>query len=88
LSLAEVQVYATRSLYKHSNHRPRVFADYLAVARSIIRQGIFSESRNSYWKFIATAALRYRKTFDTAMTFLAVMGHHFQTLTRMVCEAD
>jgi len=56
-------------------------------ARSIIRQGILSESRNSYWKFIATAALRYRKTFDTAMT-LAVMGHHFQTLTRMVCEAD
>ncbi|MGH9355928.1 MAG: B12-binding domain-containing radical SAM protein, partial [Terriglobia bacterium] len=73
--------------YKHPNHRPRVFADYLAVVRSVVQQGILSESRSSYWKFIATAALRYRKTFDTAMT-LAVMGYHFQTLTRMVCEAE
>ncbi len=73
--------------YKHPNHRPRVLGDYASVARSIIKQGIFSESRGSYWKFLATAALRYRNTFDTAMT-LAVMGHHFQILTRMVCEAD
>lgn len=73
--------------YKHPNHRPRVFADYFSVARSILQQGILSESRNSYWKFLATAALRYRKTFDTAMT-LAVMGYHFQILTRMVCQTE
>ncbi len=74
--------------YTHPNHhRHLAFSDYLAVARSIVKQGILSESRRSYWKFLGTAALRYRKCFDTAMT-LAVMGYHFQTLTRMVCEAE
>ena len=53
--------------YKHPNHRPRVFADYLALARSVIKQGIVSESRNSYWKFLATAAIRYRKTFEAPL---------------------
>ncbi|MGH9440584.1 MAG: DUF4070 domain-containing protein, partial [Terriglobia bacterium] len=73
--------------YKSPNHRPRVWGDYVSFARSIIKLGVFSESRGSYWKFFATAALRYRKTFDTAMT-LAVMGYHFQILTRIVCEAE
>lgn len=73
--------------YKNPNHRPRVFSDYLALTRSIIKQGVLGESRSSYWKFVMKAALRYRKQFDTAMT-LAVMGHHFQILTRMVLEAE
>ncbi|MGH9402926.1 MAG: B12-binding domain-containing radical SAM protein [Terriglobia bacterium] len=73
--------------YKHPNHRPRVFSDYLAVARSFVRQGVLSESRTSYWKFVAKAAMKYRKQFDTAMT-LAVMGYHFQMLTRMILEAE
>lgn len=73
--------------YKHPNHRPRVFADYTALLRSFIKQGVLDRERTSYWKFVMKSALRYRKTFDVAMT-LAVMGHHFQTLTRAVCEAD
>ncbi len=73
--------------YKSPNHRPRVFSDYIALARSFIKQGVFGESRTSYWKFVMKAALHYRKTFDTAMT-LAVMGYHFQTLTRMVLDSE
>ncbi|HLI34654.1 MAG TPA: B12-binding domain-containing radical SAM protein [Terriglobia bacterium] len=73
--------------YQSPNHRPRVFSDYIAVARSFIKQGVLGESRTSYWKFVMKAALHYRKTFDTAMT-LAVMGYHFQTLTRMVLESE
>ena len=73
--------------YKHPNHRPRVFSDYLAVARSFIRQGVLSESRTSYWKYVVKAAVKYRKQFDTAMT-LEVMGYHFQMLTRIILETE
>ncbi|HUY15042.1 MAG TPA: B12-binding domain-containing radical SAM protein [Terriglobia bacterium] len=73
--------------YKPAHHRSRSFSDYLAVARSILKQGILGESRSSYWKFLLEAATRYRDTFDTAMT-LAIMGYHFEMLTRMVLEAD
>jgi hypothetical protein len=48
---------------------------------SIVRQGLLSSHRWSYWKFFAAAATRYRRSFGTAMT-LAVMGHHFQVVTR------
>ena len=73
--------------YKPSHHRSRSFSDYLAVGRSILKQGVFGESRSSYWKFLLEAATRYRHAFDTAMT-LAIMGYHFEMLTRMVLEAD
>ncbi|MGH9450625.1 MAG: B12-binding domain-containing radical SAM protein [Terriglobia bacterium] len=73
--------------YKHPNHRPRVFSDYLALARSFVKQGVLSDSRTSYWKYVVKAAVKYRKQFDTAMT-LAVMGYHFQMLTRIILEAE
>lgn len=73
--------------YKHPNHRPRVFGDYLALARSFVKQGVLSESRTSYWKYVVKAAVKYRKQFDTAMT-LAVMGYHFQRLTRAILDAE
>jgi radical SAM superfamily enzyme YgiQ (UPF0313 family) len=69
------------------HHAPRTSSDYLAVLRSIVKQGILGESRGSYWKFVLEAATRYRHAFDRAM-MLAIMGHHFQTLTRIVCEPD
>ncbi len=72
--------------YKPHYHRRRSASDYLALARSILRQGVLGEARSSYWKFFIQAATRYRHAFDTAIT-LAVMGHHFQTLTRMLCSA-
>jgi radical SAM superfamily enzyme YgiQ (UPF0313 family) len=73
--------------YKHPNRRPRIFSDYVALLRSFVKLGVLDDARTSYWKFVAKSALRYRKTFDIAMT-LAVMGYHFRTLTRDVCEAE
>lgn len=57
-----------------------------ALANSIVRQGVFGQHRWSYWKFLASAATRYRRCFGTAMT-LAVMGYHFQVMTRKMSEA-
>jgi hypothetical protein len=57
-----------------------------ALVNSIVRQGIFGRQRWSYWKFLATAATRYRRCFGVAMT-LAVMGYHFQVMTRKMSRA-
>lgn len=65
---------------------PRM-SDYKALLRSMLRQGLLGHSRLSYWKFFLDAATRYRQSFDRAIT-LAIMGHHFETLTRMVCGPE
>jgi radical SAM superfamily enzyme YgiQ (UPF0313 family) len=72
----------------HPVHRQeRRFSDYVAFCRSVLKQGVLSRDRAAYWKFLLDAATRYRHAFDTAMT-LAVMGYHFQTLTRLSCGTD
>ena len=73
--------------YYPSHHRRRSLSDYIALGRSILKQGVMGEARTSYWKFFLEAATRYHHAFDTAIT-LAIMGYHFQTLTRLVCEPD
>ena len=70
----------------HRSAPPR-FSDYLALARSMLRQGLLGESRWSYWKFFLEAATRYRHTFDRAIT-LAIMGYHFEKLTRIICAPE
>lgn len=55
-------------------------ADVRALFLSIVRQGIWSRTRASYWKFLLAAMTKYRNSFSTAVT-LAVMGYHFQTIT-------
>ncbi len=57
-----------------------------ALVHSILRQGVFGQERWSYWKFLLTAATRYRHCFGAAMT-LAVMGYHFQVMTRKLLKA-
>jgi len=57
-----------------------------AFVTSIVRQGIFGPQRWSYWKFLLAVATRYRRCFGAAMT-LAVMGYHFQVMTRKLTEA-
>lgn len=52
-----------------------------AFVTSIFRQGVFGRERRSYWRFLMIVATRYRRCFGAAMT-LAVMGHHFQIMTR------
>jgi len=60
-------------------------ANARALVHSIIRQGVLGRQRWSYWKFLAAAATRYRHSFGTAMT-LAVMGYHFQVMTRRLSK--
>jgi len=69
------------------HHNPRSLSDYLAFLRSMVKQGVLGNSRSSYWKFVLEAATRYRHAFDRAI-MLAIMGYHFQTLTRLLCESD
>jgi radical SAM superfamily enzyme YgiQ (UPF0313 family) len=57
-----------------------------ALANSIVRQGVLGRHQWSYWKFLASAATRYRRCFGAAMT-LAVMGYHFQVMTRKLSKA-
>ena len=57
-----------------------------AFVTSILRQGVFGRQRWSYWKFLLTVSTRYRHCFGAAMT-LAVMGYHFQVMTRRLSEA-
>ncbi len=57
-----------------------------ALVTSIVRQGVFGRAKWSYWKFLAAAATRYRHCFASAMT-LAVMGYHFQVMTRKLGKA-
>ncbi len=73
--------------YHPRHYAPRAFSDYLALVRSMVKQGVLGESRATYWKFFMEAATRYRHVFDTAIT-LAVMGFHFQTLTRKICGTE
>ncbi|MEJ2009308.1 MAG: DUF4070 domain-containing protein [Acidobacteriota bacterium] len=61
---------------------PISFSDVLAVARSLWRQGLRSNYRKEYWKFLAQTLRRHRQHLDKAMT-LAIIGHHFFELTRI-----
>jgi radical SAM superfamily enzyme YgiQ (UPF0313 family) len=62
---------------------PIVFSDFLAVARSLWRQGLRSDYRKEYWKFLAQTLRRHRQHMDKALA-LAIMGHHFFELTGTV----
>jgi radical SAM superfamily enzyme YgiQ (UPF0313 family) len=55
---------------------PLVLSDLMAVARSLWRQGLLSNYRKDYWKFIAETLCHHRQHLDKAIT-LAIMGHHF-----------
>ena len=59
---------------------PVVFSDVLALGRSLWRQGLLSDYRQEYWKFLVQSVVRHRRHFSKAVT-LAIMGHHFFQLT-------
>ena len=63
------------------------YANVRAFFSSIVRQGMLSRGRLSYWKFLFTAALRYPRSFGEAMT-LAVKGYHFYVMTQRLLEAE
>jgi radical SAM superfamily enzyme YgiQ (UPF0313 family) len=73
-------------------YRPSVetrysLADYKALVKSMLRQGLLHRGRTQYWKFFFDAATRYRHAFGTAIT-LAIMGYHFQMITQRVLESE
>ncbi|HVB28856.1 MAG TPA: DUF4070 domain-containing protein, partial [Terriglobia bacterium] len=70
-----------------ATHTPIVFADMLAVARSVWRQGLRSNYRKEYWKFLAQTMRQHRQHMDKALT-LAIMGHHFFELTGAVLSEN
>jgi radical SAM superfamily enzyme YgiQ (UPF0313 family) len=59
---------------------PLVFSDVMALVRSLLRQGLFSNYRKEYWKFLGQTVHSHRHHFAKAIT-LAIMGHHFFELT-------
>ena len=59
---------------------PLVFSDFLALLRSLWRQGLLSNYRQEYWKFLVQSLRCHRRHFSKAIT-LAIMGHHFFELT-------
>jgi radical SAM superfamily enzyme YgiQ (UPF0313 family) len=62
---------------------PIVFSDLMAVARSLWWQGLRSNYRIEYWKYLARALTRHREHLDKALR-LAILGHHFFELIRFV----
>lgn len=69
--------------FRPAVHRRRSVSDVLALARSILRQGVLGTGRRAYWRLFWEAAWRHREAFDVAIT-LAIMGFHFQKLTQKV----
>jgi hypothetical protein len=64
--------------------KPRLaYSDYLALFRSFVRQGIFARYRVAYWRFLGKTFFRTPRHIGLAVT-LAIMGHHFFTLTRRI----
>lgn len=73
---------------EHASRQPWFTCNNVrALATSLLRQGILGSYRWSYWKFLFTAATRYRRCFGTAMT-LAVMGYHFQIMANKILKAE
>jgi radical SAM superfamily enzyme YgiQ (UPF0313 family) len=73
--------------YHPTTRMRRTLSDYIALYRSVVKQGILGNARASYWKFLLHAATRYRHAFGVAVT-LAIMGHHFYTVTEDVCQPE
>jgi len=84
-----VKLYLNRTQPKRGERTPKQWmltpSNARALIISVLRQGVLGRQRWSYWKFLLTAATRYRRCFGAAMT-LAVMGYHFQVMTRKLSK--
>ncbi len=85
-----VKLYLNRTQPKHGERRSQqqwvTRGNVRAFVTSLVRQGVFSKQRWSYWKFLLAVATRYRHCVGAAMT-LAVMGYHLQLITQKLEEA-
>ena len=73
--------------YRPTLRTRRSLSEYVALCRSVVKQGILGNARTSYWRLLIHAALRYRHAFGTAVT-LAILGYHFSAVTEEACRAD
>src|SRR5450631_547064 len=85
-----VKLYLNRTQPRHGERKSQqqwfTRGNARAFVTSIVRQGVLSRQRWSYWKFLLAVATRYRHCVGAAMT-LAVMGYHLQVITRKLAEA-
>ncbi len=63
----------------NGSRSPLVFSDLMAFGRSLWQQGLRSNYRGEYWKFLVQSVRQHRQHFSKAVT-LAIMGHHFFAL--------
>ena len=61
-------------------HPPVVWSDVLALVRSLWHQGLFSNYRQEYWKYVIQSLRFHRSHFSQAVA-LAIMEHHLFELT-------
>jgi hypothetical protein len=64
-----------------SARTPVAFADLLAAVRSLWSQGLKSNYRWEYWKYLLRAVRHDRQRLGKVFA-LAIMGHHFFELAR------
>ncbi len=86
-TIYEPRQYYQRVLEFLSHYQPKVRmrrkpADVVAFMNSILKQGILESGRIDYWKFLIQAYRRNAAAFSEAVT-LAIMGYHFQKVTKL-----
>ncbi|MGP8260209.1 MAG: B12-binding domain-containing radical SAM protein [Acidobacteriaceae bacterium] len=73
------------SRYRFTSSGRFSYANLRAFFSSIVRQGVLSRGRISYWRFMLSTALHTPRSLGVAMT-LAVKGYHFQIMTERLLE--
>ena len=86
-------IYSPKEYYKRIDtylkyHKPKKnsrihMSEVNAFLRSLWRIGILSRARFHYWKLVLKTLTIRRRSFPKAME-LAIMGHHFQKVARML----
>jgi radical SAM superfamily enzyme YgiQ (UPF0313 family) len=77
------RAYAALAEWKLGAVRRAAKREYLAVVRSVLRQGVFSTYSLHYWKFLLRTLLRNPRKASRAFA-MAICGHHFFVYTRKV----
>ena len=71
--------------YDPTYNAPLRLVDYVTLGRSMLIQGLLTKGRIAYWKLFFDALIYYPRAFGTAIT-MAIMGYHFQVMTKRICS--
>lgn len=77
------RAYRALSEWKQGAVRHVAKREYMAVVRSVLRQGVFSRYSLYYWKFILRMLFKSPRKMTRAFA-AAICGHHFFLYTRKV----